>query len=65
MEKLGQAVLLPAIETVWKGMMSPTKELARVLTDLAMGDGEPLTGPGIEGEGRTLRNSAMRSMAGI
>jgi len=33
-----------------------------VLVQLASGDGEALSGKGIEGEGRTLRNLAVRRM---
>ena len=37
-----------------------------MLTELAMReDGGPLEGPGIEGEGRTVRNVAVRRMSGL
>jgi hypothetical protein len=46
-------------------MISPTKDLARVLTELAMGDGAPLQGKGVDGEGRTIANVGMRRLAGL
>lgn len=58
-------VLLPVFRTVISGMISPTRELGKVLTELAMGDGEPLAGNGVEGEGRTITNVGMRRLAGI
>lgn len=48
-------------------MLSPTRDLARVLVDLAMGDGKEVVAGGVqvEGEGRTVRNSDMRKLAGL
>lgn len=65
MLKVVDTVLMPAIRVAGKGMISPTKDLARVLTDLASGDGEPLEGRGVDGEGRTISNMGMRRLAGI
>jgi len=65
MTKLAEKTLLPVLRTVMSGMVSPTKELARVLTDLAMGEGNSLEGAGISGEGRTINNAGMRRIAGI
>ena len=55
----------PAIRWGIKGMVSPTRDLGRVLTDLAAGDGGPLVGEGIEGDGRTVTNKGFRRLAGI
>ena len=55
----------PALRWGFKGMVSPTRDLGRVLTDLAAGDGGPLEGEGIEGEGRTVTNKGFRRLAGI
>lgn len=63
MAVLGTKIVLPALRPTWKGMVSPTRELGKVLTDLAMGDGEPLIGEGYEGEGRTIPNSVLRKHA--
>jgi hypothetical protein len=59
-------LLMPVLRFGLKDMVSPTRDLARVLTDLAMGDGEPLAaGRGIVDEGRTVENKGMRRLAGI
>ena len=70
--RTSMAVLLPAFRTFCKNMISPTPELGKALVDLAMGDGERLEGKGIEdvgqdpaGEGRLVRNIALRRMAGL
>ena len=63
--KVGDRILLPAFRACYANMVSPTKELGRILTDLAMGDGKPLEGQGIEGEGRTITNVGFRRFAGI
>lgn len=46
-------------------MISPTKDLASVLTGLASSDGAALEGKGVEGEGRTINNIGMRRLAAI
>lgn len=56
-------VLLPTLNTIAPSTMSPTRELGKVLTELAMGDGEPLEGRGIEGEGRIVSNKGQRRLA--
>jgi hypothetical protein len=66
MLKIGDAVLLPAIKGLYKGMHSPTPELGRALVKLAMGDGAPVAaGTGVDGEGRTLSNIALRRIVGL
>jgi hypothetical protein len=65
LKKVSLAVLLPALRGLAPSMLSPTKDLGRVLTELAMGDGKPLDGPGIDGEGRTISNKAFRGIAGL
>ncbi|MCJ1474330.1 hypothetical protein MMC13_002988 [Lambiella insularis] len=58
-------VVIPALRVVWKNGVSPTRDLGRALVNLAMGNGQRLEGDGIEGEGRTIRNSAFRRLEGI
>ncbi|KAM3425789.1 hypothetical protein BST61_g7717 [Cercospora zeina] len=54
------------LEVVYKGMVIPAPGLAKVLVDLAIGDGEPLPqGVGIEGDGRLVRNTGLRRLAGL
>ncbi|KAK5938873.1 hypothetical protein PMZ80_009065 [Knufia obscura] len=61
MEKL----LLPVFRSgVYKAMHSPTAEMARVMVELAVGDGEPVNVRGAEAGGRTLRNVALRRLGG-
>lgn len=57
--------LLATMRVASSNWISPTRDLGRVLTELAMGDGELLTGKGISGEGRTISNVGMRRLAGI
>jgi hypothetical protein len=57
--------LIHPIRLFYKNMISPTPELGKVLTELAMADGEPLEGKGIEADGRLVRNIALRRMAGL
>jgi len=49
----------------YPNMVSPTKHLGKVLTDLAMGDGRDLEGKGVDDKGRTLTNIGLRRLAGI
>ncbi|OCK76443.1 nucleoside-diphosphate-sugar epimerase [Lepidopterella palustris CBS 459.81] len=58
-------ILMPVFNTVWSGMISPSKELGRVMTELALSQGERLEGKGIDGEGRTISNVGFRRIAGI
>jgi hypothetical protein len=58
--------LAPVFRGVGKSWIIGTKPLARALTGLAMGDGNALPeGEGVEAEGRTLRNTAIRRLAGV
>ena len=59
------AGLVPVLNNLWKNGVSPTADLGRYLTELAMGAGERLTGDGIEGDGRIVNNRAFRRLAGI
>ena len=65
MVKNVEVVLAPALRWGWKNGVSPTRDLGRILTDLALGDGGPLKGEGIEGEGRTITNRGFRRLAGL
>jgi len=58
---------LPVFRGLMPSMVSPTKELGKVLVELAMGDGgaHKEGESGVSDEGRTLSNVAMRRLAGI
>jgi hypothetical protein len=65
MLRAARTVLFPVIRNCMPSKSSPTKELGKVLTELAMGNGEALKGEGIEGEGRTITNKGFRRLAGL
>lgn len=62
--KIGDSVA-PAVRMCWPSGVSPTKDLGRVLMELAMSDGMPHTGEGVLGEGRTFSNVGFRRLAGL
>jgi hypothetical protein len=64
-EKMVQVALLPVFRAVGTRFLSPTRDLGRYLTELAMGDGKALSGAGVEGEGRTITNTGFRRLAGL
>ncbi|KAK5000828.1 hypothetical protein LTR66_000374 [Elasticomyces elasticus] len=52
--------------TLMPSAVIPTHKLAEALVQLAVGDGQPVeAGVGVEHDGRVLRNTALRRMAGI
>jgi len=61
--------LIPVLGPLWRAIYpsgtAPTKELAKVLTDLGMGDGGIVKGAGVVGEGRILTNVGMRRLAKV
>lgn len=58
-------VVIAVLRVVSPGLISPTKDLGRILTGLAMGDGMPLSGAGMVAGGRTITNLGMRGLANI
>ncbi|GAD98533.1 hypothetical protein AN3421.2 [Paecilomyces variotii No. 5] len=64
-KKAVNAGLGPVMRCLYPGIVSPTPDLGRFLTDLAMGDGKPLSGDGVSGEGRTVSNKAFRRIAKV
>lgn len=54
--------LYPTFKVIAPSTVSPTRELGKVLTELAMGDGKPLEGLGIEGDGRIVSNKGQRRL---
>ncbi|EON61527.1 hypothetical protein W97_00742 [Coniosporium apollinis CBS 100218] len=56
-------VLGPIYRTIYPSGTTPTPQLGKVLTDLAMGDGEHLEGSGIVGGGRIITNLGFRRLA--
>jgi len=66
MQDTGSTFLGGLCEKVWKSFVIPSDGLAKVCVDLAIGDGEPVQpGTGVELNGRLLRNTALRRLAGM
>lgn len=61
---LWRTALMPVVG-LYKSLMTPTRELGKILTDLAMSTGEPLDGKDILGEGRIVPNAAIRRITGL
>jgi hypothetical protein len=55
----------PIFRVLVPSAVTPTGELSKVMLDLAIGDGKPLQGPGIEANGRTVRSSAIRRIGAL
>ena len=61
--KIADLAIAPIMMRLLPAQMSPIGVLAKVLVDLAVGDGEPLpAGTGVEDEGRLLRNVGVRRL---
>lgn len=57
-------VLIPTIG-LYKGMMTPTRPMGKIMTELAMSKGEPLVGSDVGMNGRLISNLALRRLAGL
>ncbi|OAG00623.1 uncharacterized protein CC84DRAFT_1102263 [Paraphaeosphaeria sporulosa] len=57
--------LIPVIDTVYKPMITPTRPMGRIMTELAMSKGKPLEGEDIQMEGTLVSNVAFRRLAGL
>lgn len=64
-QALYKRVLVPPLNVVYKGLMTPTRPMGKIMTELAMSKGEPLQGSGVEMEGTVLTNAGIRRMAGL
>lgn len=63
--EMSAKILGPVTDYAWKSGQSPTKELGEFMLKLAIGDGEPLKGTGVSGEGRTVSNVGFRRLMGL
>ncbi|KAJ6609354.1 hypothetical protein B0H10DRAFT_2166342 [Mycena sp. CBHHK59/15] len=62
--RLVDTIVAPLLRNLMPSQVSPTDVLAKVLVDLATGDGSPLPpGSGIEAEGRTVQSIGIRRFA--
>jgi hypothetical protein len=58
--------LYPAVKLLAPKWHTPVDSLAKISIDLATGDGKPLKAEvGVEADGRTLGNVAIRRLAGL
>ena len=60
-----KAPILPVLGATWKNMLTPTRELGKILTELAMSKGAALEGTDIGMEGRLVPNIAIRRLTGL
>lgn len=59
-------ILGPLLRLAWPSMHTPANKLGEVSLRLATGDGAPVPeGKGVEANGWTLRNTAIRRLAGL
>lgn len=64
-KRLLRGILGPVIRGAYPQAVSPTQDLGRFLTDLARGDGQPLSGEGVTGDGWIISNQAFRRQLGL
>lgn len=64
-QALYKKALMTPLNMVYKGLMTPTRPMGKIMTELAMSKGEPLQGKDIGMEGRLVPNAAIRRMAGL
>ncbi|KAJ5908056.1 hypothetical protein N7495_000738 [Penicillium taxi] len=64
-KKLLRSAIGPAVRYALPSQVSPTKYLGKFLTNLAKGDGRPLSGEGISGNGWIVSNVAFRRLVGL
>lgn len=60
-----RAALGPVLKTLLPGSVTPSDTLGEVLVELAIGDGNPIEGVGVEADGRTLQNMAIKRLGGL
>lgn len=60
-----KAAMIKPMNLVYRSMMTPTKPMGRVFTELAMSKGEPLEGTGVGLESTLLTNIGIRRLSGL
>lgn len=60
-----KTTMIKPMNLLYKTMMTPTRPMGRVFTELAMSQGEPLTGPGVALENTVLTNIGIRKRSGL
>ncbi|KAH7401739.1 hypothetical protein DE146DRAFT_610212 [Phaeosphaeria sp. MPI-PUGE-AT-0046c] len=64
-QDLYKRLMIPGFQMLYKPILTPTKPMGKIMTELAMSKGEALQGSGIEMEGTLISNAAIRRMAGL
>ncbi|RMZ73911.1 nucleoside-diphosphate-sugar epimerase [Pyrenophora seminiperda CCB06] len=59
-----KALLVP-MRPLFQSFLTPTREMGKIMTELAMSKGEPLEGKDVSMGGRTVPNVAIRRLAGL
>lgn len=63
-QEMYKVAVAAAVRPFWKNFMTPTRNMGKVMTELAMSRGEPLEGPTVGMEGRLIPNTHLRQMGG-
>ncbi|KAF2854491.1 hypothetical protein T440DRAFT_415744 [Plenodomus tracheiphilus IPT5] len=58
-------LLVAGLGVVYQSMLTPTRPMGRIMTELAISNGEPLEGSDAGMAGRLVPNAALRRMAGL
>jgi hypothetical protein len=64
-QEMYKKIVIGATDMLYKSMATPTREMGRVMTELAMNKGEQLGGIVLGMEGTLVTNVALRRMAGL
>lgn len=65
-QALYKKMMLSVLNTVYKPLMTPTRPMGKIMTELAMSKGQPMAeGSGIGMNGRLVSNAAIRRLAGL
>jgi hypothetical protein len=64
-QPLWKKLLVPVLNVVYQGIMTPTGPMSEVMVRLVMSNGEELEGSGIGMEGTLVKNEALRRMGGL
>jgi len=64
-QALYKRMLIPGLNVVYRGIMTPTRPMGWVFTELAMSRGDALEGSGVGMEGRLLGNVGIRRLSGL
>jgi hypothetical protein len=64
-QPMWKSALIGPLNVVYTSIMTPTRPMGRIMTELAMSRGKPLHESGVEMDGTLVTNAAIRRMAGL